>query len=305
MEKEYYIKKWLEGSLSEEERKDFEATEDYRSLERLSKNISAFKAPDFDAEEELKQLNARKSKGGKVVAMNWVRPLLKIAAVFLLMFGAGYFYISINDTSNFQETISLVKEPFYLPDSSQVILNANSELKYSSNNWENKRLAELNGEGFFKVAKGSKFEILTESGTVTVLGTEFNVKMRQNYFEVICYEGAVEVKSPRRKVILKPFQTFRIVNGVTSEGRVSLNSSPSWVEGESTFESVPLLHVIEEFERQYEITVDWGDLDTTQLFSGRFTHSEIYLALRSIAVPLNFEYQIDGNQVIFRSGHKE
>ena len=301
MDQQIYIKKWLEGTLSEEEKGIFEGSKEYKSLEKLSKTTLAFKAPTYSTEEELAKLHRSKANAAKGVMVNWIRPLLSMAAIFLLVSGIGYFYFT-NDTSNSEKAISSIKETIFLPDSSQVILNTHSELKYSNEGWDNRRQVELTGEGFFKVNKGSKFEILTESGTVKVLGTQFNVKMRRNYFEVTCYEGAVEVETFQKKLILKPLQMFSIINGVTSEGEVSFQSSPSWIEGESTFVSTPVIHVIEEFERQYKTSVDWKGLDNGQLFTGRFTHHDIELALKSITMPLNLEFQLDGNHVIFKSG---
>ena len=46
---------------------------------------------------------------------------------------------------------------------------------------------------FLKVEKGKTFTVKTNYGEVEVLGTVFNVKSRDYAFEVICYEGSVEV----------------------------------------------------------------------------------------------------------------
>ena len=50
MDKNYYIKKWLDGTLTDEELKTFKASDDYQSLERLSNAVQAFKAPEFEVE---------------------------------------------------------------------------------------------------------------------------------------------------------------------------------------------------------------------------------------------------------------
>jgi Fe2+-dicitrate sensor, membrane component len=65
-----------------------------------------------------------------------------------------------------------------------VNLNSSSQLSYSKNKWDSKREVTLNGEAFFKVSKGSTFDVITLNGKVSVLGTQFNVKQRENYFEV-------------------------------------------------------------------------------------------------------------------------
>ena len=41
-----------------------------------------------------------------------------------------------------------------LPDHSEVVLNADSEITYKKSNWDTNRKLELQGEAYFKVAKG-------------------------------------------------------------------------------------------------------------------------------------------------------
>ena len=92
-------------------------------------------------------------------------------------------------------------------------LNAKSLLAFNKKDWKQEREVELDGEAFFKVAKGSSFNVITKSGTVTVYGTQFNVKQRDNYFEVICYEGLVGVTYNSQETKLKPGDSFLIIDG--------------------------------------------------------------------------------------------
>ena len=100
MENEKYIEKWLNGSLSEEEQLVFEKTDEYGSLIKLDKAVQAFKAPEFDVQKELDQLNQRKRRSGKVVQMSWIQPLLRVAAVVTLAF-IGYYFIFFNATTTY------------------------------------------------------------------------------------------------------------------------------------------------------------------------------------------------------------
>ncbi len=296
MSNEEYIQKWLEGTLSEEEKSVFAQREAYRSLERLSKAIVSFKAPEFNVQGELQRLQSKKAFGKKtkVVAMPWLRPLLRAAAVLIAVAGGFLFFISAPVTT--VKTLAAEKTELYLPDSSIVTLNAFSTITYRHKNWEKNRHVVLDGEAFFKVAKGSRFDVETPAGIVTVLGTQFNVKMRKNYFEVVCYEGLVEVQRAGKAVKLPPNRVFRVVNGVISHDQIATETSPHWLLHESSFESVPFAHVIEELERQYNVTITTKNVKLDQLFTGRFVHTNISLALQSIAIPLNLEYKIDDDQ---------
>lgn len=303
MKDEDYIKKWLEGTLTEEEKQAFEGSGEHQSLERLSNALQAFKAPEYDVTQELSRLQETRSEKtgkGKVVAVNWIKPLLRVAAVFVLL-SAAYIYLTRDSTVTVQ-TLAAEKTEVFLPDSSLVTLNAGSTLEYPEKNWEKQRQVNLNGEGFFKVAKGSRFDVQTSSGTVSVLGTEFNVKNRKGYFEVICYEGLVQVQSQKQVVKLKPNHRFRVINGDVKTDELSSAVAPTWVVGESSFASVPLRFVIQEFERQYDVSVITGDVDIDQRFTGAFVHNDITLALKAITLPVNISYQIQENKQVILSG---
>lgn len=300
MEKEEYIKKWLQGTLNEEGKGFFERTEEYKSLEKLSKSLVFFKAPEYDIHAGYERLRYVRSSKGKVVAMNWLSPFLKIAAVLILMAGSYFFFLY--DAPTLVETMAAEKTELTLPDSSFVVLNAFSRLSFYEKKWKKERRVELEGEAFFKVAKGSGFDVLTSSGTISVLGTAFNVRNRKDYFEVICYEGSVEVQSAHEVVKLLPKQMFRMISGVVDKDNIAADNAPGWRVGESSFKSVPFLYVMQEFERQYNVSVTTRNVDTDQLFTGTFTHSGMSLALKSITIPLNLTYQIAEDKKIVLTG---
>lgn len=293
MSKQEYIEKWLNGTLSDEEKLIFEQTEEYKSLERLSKALPLFKAPDFDIPSEFQHLQTTKQSGrmAKSVTMSWLKPLVRVAAVLILL--AGSYFIFLSNPLTTITTQASEKSELFLPDSSAVRLNASSTLTYHKRNWENKRQVTLQGEAYFNVAKGSTFDVETEKGVITVLGTQFNVKVRAHYFEVVCYEGLVQVQSSQTEIKLEPGRMLRIVNGVIAPGDHTAEQSPAWLAQESAFESVPIAEVFAEFERQYNVTLTTENVNLNQLFTGRFVHTDIHLALKSISIPLDLKYKID------------
>ena len=296
MENDKYIEKWLNDTLSEEELHVFEKTVEYQSLTKLDKALQGFKAPKFDVKKELADLNLRKEKRGKVVKMTWLQPLLRVAAVVTLAF-LGYYFIFFNAPTTIETGIAQ-KTEVELPDQSNVILNALSEISFSEETWQDQRQVKLTGEAFFKVAKGSQFDVETSDGVISVLGTQFNVMARKGYFEVICYEGLVAVKVGQEVVELPPNNVFRIIDGAISTNLKTEDIAPSWLMNESSFKSVPFKLVIEELERQYKITITSENIDLNQLFTGRFTHDNLSLALKSISLPLNLQYkEVEENKI--------
>jgi ferric-dicitrate binding protein FerR (iron transport regulator) len=154
------------------------------------------------------------------------------------------------------------------------------------------------GEAFFKVKEGSTFNVKSTQGTVSVLGTEFVVKDRNNFYEVTCYSGKVEVTSAGNAIILEPHSAFRIINGKEEQYEISNKYEPEWLKGESSFSSVPLYLVLKELERQYQVRVESNNIDLNRLFTGSFTHTNLRLAMESITIPVDLNYEIDEDKIV-------
>jgi len=133
----------------------------------------------------------------------------------------------------------------------------------------------------------------------TVLGTQFNVENRTDFFEVTCYEGVVSVLHQNEERKLTAGTSFLVINGKIIETTVKKNSQPSWTINESSFKSIPLTYVFAELERQFDIKVTTKNINTNQLFTGTFSNTTIKIALESISIPSNIQYKLEGNNVLF------
>jgi ferric-dicitrate binding protein FerR (iron transport regulator) len=298
MDKEYLIKKWLDHDLNAEELEAFKMLEEFESLTKLSQGLDNFKAPDFDEKHSLNRI-AQHLKSNKQKS-NWLKPILRIAAIVLIALGSFWFLNKSSDTIT--STLAAQKITLDLPDASEVSINASSRLIYNKTNWKNNREVKLEGEAFFKVAKGSTFDVKTSDGVVRVFGTQFNVRQRDDYFEVICYEGLVGVfYSNHKQLKLKPGDRFLVLDGeVIVKPRVN-TIQPDWILNESQFESMPYEYVLAEFERQYDVTFDTKSINLKQLFSGNFSHDNYHIAIKAITLPLNLTYSRNKNTITLKS----
>lgn len=297
MKREELIKKWLDNELSPVELKAFEALEDHATLVKLSDSVKRFKAPEYDSEKELQSVLSKINRS-ESPKNNLLKPLMAVAAMVTLFF-AVYYYNSTLDTDI--STLASQKTTIELPDASNATLNALSSITYNNNKWTNKREVRLKGEAFFKVAKGSKFDVITEQGTVSVLGTQFNVKQRTDLFEVICFEGVVGVTQGENYVELRPGDSYLILDGKLIATEKEERDAPSWLNRNSLFKSMPLRVVVDEFQRQYNVTIVSEAIDTTLLFTGMFAHDDIDMALKSITLPFNLKYELKDNSTIVLS----
>ena len=297
MNREELIIKWLDNSLNSQELEQFKALENFDELVKLDKNLNFFKAPEYNTSEGLENILSSVSETKKP-KQNWTSLLTRIAAIFILGFSIFYYTTTLDTTV---ETLASEKSIIELPDGSSTQINALTTLSYNKKNWKSTRDVNLNGEAFFKVKKGSTFNVITENGTVTVLGTQFNVKHRENFFEVICYEGSVSVTNNIKTTVLKPGDSYLILDGKYIAKEKETLKNPNWINNKSYFKSIPFKYVINEFERQYNVKIDTQNTNLSKLYSGSFTHSDINLALKSITLPFNLNYSITENTIYIAS----
>ena len=161
---------------------------------------------------------------------------------------------------------------------------------FNDSDWKESRQLTLDGEAYFKVEKGSTFTVNTNNGSVTVLGTQFNVNSKKDFFDVVCYQGKVRVNSNSLDYILLPTNSFRKINGSSSESSTTQLLQPTWIDGESTFKSVPIKYVITALEDQYNIKIDSELIDDSTIFSGSFPHKNLNIALITVFDALKIRY---------------
>jgi len=295
MDKEYLIEKFLNNELTEAEQSAFESLEDFDLHKNIIENAVYFKANNFSELAAFESIEHRLETTTKVKKLNWITPLMRIAGVFAVGFGI-YFLFFFTTLTNIS-TIAGEKTVIELPDGSIVNLNALSEISYNRDDWNSNRHINLDGEAFFKVAKGKIFDIETSLGKVTVVGTQFNVKKRENFFEVVCYEGIVKITTKDTVKTLLAGDTFRLCDGEVSFSNTSFKE-PQWTKNMSSFKSVPLRLVIIELEQQYNISITYNPDLENLIFTGGFTHNSLQDALKSITVPLELTYKIESSKTV-------
>ncbi|WP_025742532.1 FecR family protein [Aquimarina pacifica] len=305
MDREYLIKKWLSEELTEEENQAFMALDEYDTHLSVLEGAQAFKASevsgDIDFEAILKDV--QKSKLSKVRRIRDYNPLLKIAASVIVVVGLlSLFFLPLDTVVR---TGIGEKATIELPDASEVEINSKSFIRYSKKKWKKDRVVNLTGEAFFKVSKGSKFDVVTQFGKISVLGTQFNVKSREDYFEVACLEGLVLVAQVNQPDInLKAGNAIKIVKGQVYFEENS-QSSLNWMNNVSTFKSEPFGEVLKELERQYEVTFALDNIDVNRIFTGGFVHNNLQDALKSITLPLDLNFRVDeSNHITFHKRKK-
>jgi transmembrane sensor len=291
MKEQHDLAKWLEGKMTEGERLAFERTPEFADYDKIRTYSQLLQAPDFDTDAMYEKVVAEP----KVIPIkpNW---LLRIAAV--LVIGLGLFFATRALTTQTQTAENGDTQIFELPDASQVTLNSGSEIQYNKWSWNSHRSLQLDGEAFFKVTKGKTFDVCTDLGKVTVLGTQFNVKARGKRFEVVCFEGKVRVQSGQTTTLLTPGMHIALENGQPIASADFGGATPSWMQEQISFNAENLDAVIAELERQYDIAITKQNIKTDLKFTGTIPANNLDVALQIIGSAYNFKHSKTGKNSI-------
>lgn len=295
MDKQSLLHKWMNDELTEQQEAMLKADPEMDALMQIAANTSKLEAPEFPEAvvwKNIQQLN----RPAKVRRLQPLKYVIRIAAVFAIVALSYVFWQGMDTDVN---TAIAEKTQVFLPDTSEVALNADSFLTYNEQDWRNARTLRLEGEAYFKVAKGSAFVVETDLGDVTVLGTQFNVFARGQQLKVSCFEGVVSVSLDQQVVTLKAGEALEFTKGSSLKNLTTSLSAPRWLQHESSFENAPLSEVLDELEHYYSVQLEVKDIDLKKRFTGSFTHQDLDIALQSICTPLQMTYSVlDKNKVV-------
>ena len=221
---------------------------------------------------------------------------LAVAASILLVAGMFYSYFSRQiitiSTSNAKQLV------YNLPDGSTININAGSEITYKKYGFTSNRQLTMKGEAFFQIKKGKKFEIKTENGIVTILGTSLNICSREKTFKVSCLTGKVKVQASNNQVIIAPGESVNLIDNslqkVTGE---NIQTMAQWRNGEFNFENTPLSSIFDEIERQFDVKIE-SPIDVNRHFTGSFSNKSLNEALDIVCIPMQLTYEIKTDKSI-------
>ncbi len=179
-----------------------------------------------------------------------------------------------------------------------------------------RRVSLEQGEVFFRVAfhPHRPFEVDTRAGVIRVLGTAFNVKVRNGKMAVDVKQGRVQVAdafSRRKKT-----QTGRVVLAANQgidvglDGRLKalrsceIQEVLAWEQGEVVFKNTPVADVLEELELYHQVTIDLPPVVSNRKISGAFSmrNLEQTLSLVCLAASLQIETKSDSYIVLKEAG---
>ncbi|MDN3669345.1 DUF4974 domain-containing protein [Echinicola jeungdonensis] len=199
------------------------------------------------------------------------------------------------------------KKKVHLPDGSDVILNAASEIRYQEGFGQNNREIILKGESYFKVAKDSLLPFRVHGGNLTTeaLGTAFNVSAYDGETsKVQLVEGKVKVDQENQKaraqesMILNPGEAVLLSEKGFEKDHFDTNTVLLWTKGTIYFEDTPFPEVVKTLERWYGVKIKTeGQFGKNAKVSGEFHRDNLENVLLSIAYAFQFDFSIENKNV--------
>jgi transmembrane sensor len=234
---------------------------------------------------------------------NLYKNLLRVAAVLILgLFGTTLLFYYQPQKQLYSEVVETVSTPyaartnFKLPDGSEIWLNSGSTISFPKQ-FGKERNVELVGQAYFKVVKdGKHFVVKTNSGSVEVMGTSFDIKAyKDENFQTTLVEGSVKIRNNLNQVaMLKPGQQSTISPGSDlSINEVNTNLSTSWKEGKLIFVKEPFQNVAKELERWYNLKIELqGEKLKTLGYTGTIEMETLgeLLELINTTTPINYNF---------------
>lgn len=306
-----YLSKWLDGNLTDEELIEQIGKKEAMKYIQIVSEVDNWVPDHSESLFDPKAITARPK--AKVRTM---RPWLGYAAAaIVLMSIASYFWILLgDDTVTYSSQIGEVREVM-LPDGlSKVTLAPHSEISWETDEWEEavammkesrlkvkktSRNVRLRGKALFEVEKGAPFKVQSQTGSVEVLGTTFEVDDFEEGLNVICFEGKVlaKPKTGAKSVTVNGGVGYLFYEGEWGAKKDISATKPEWLQNQTKFENAPLSQVIKSLEKLYGITVEKGRVNTSRRFTGTIPNDNLEVALRIVFSPFKIEYSQEGKKV--------
>ncbi len=253
---------------------------------------------------------------------------LAAAATVLLAAGAGWLRLADNLSPpspgklGFYETVAAEHRAVDLADGSRIELGAASALSVNFSGSRRTVVLEQ-GEALFEVAKDKDrpFVVVAGSGTITAVGTAFNVRRDTDRVVVTVTEGIVEVAQARRRPATLPpdvpvaedmspaaettltagERAAYDAGGLRRLDDVTPEAATGWREGRLRYRAEALKHVISDVDRYSDKQIILGDGVGELVFTGTVFQDEADDWLMGLEQVFPVEVvPMDGNRVLVR-----
>lgn len=342
---------WLKGQCSFEEQEQWDNwlrknPEQNKELVKQAREVIGAREDEhtlLDSHAEMEKLNRKIDKIDKLVTPSqnffYQRTLWSnkysmgsIVAGILLLFvvlgnvvayKAGYLNGIDTDTKQQAQQQPAIEEyrtdygeklTFRLSDGSNIVLNANSKLRFSSTIEKGLNMEVwLKGEAYFDIAhfdgdQQRMFTVHTDGGNIQVLGTRFTVNTFQDRTQAVLEEGEISVKVKEenleysKEYLLKPGEMARFTafDNKISVKKVNTHVYTSWKEDKFIFDKTPMYEVATRIENTFGIDMVVDKKYADNVLSGSIKSSSVDVLREALEEILNTDIEQQGKKLLIR-----
>lgn len=190
-----------------------------------------------------------------------------------------------------------------LPDSTKVWLNAASSLKFPTAFTGTTRLVELEGEGYFEIAKNEKmpFIVAVNSMRVQALGTHFNIMAYadEKTVNTTLLEGAVLVTAGSSQQKIAPGQRT-VLNTATNNllvEQADVNEAVAWKNGYYYFNRTSVAGVMRQIARWYDVDIVYEGKVPDDEIVGKLPRTAYVSQVLHIMELIGLRFKIEGRTI--------
>lgn len=232
---------------------------------------------------------------------------LRYAAIGLFLITGTWFYALHYFRPASQNLFTEIQVPkgqhvhITMPDGTEAWLRSRSKIKIPTEFEGKTRVVELDGEGFFSVAKNKQkpFIVKTKEYNISVLGTQFNVFAYSDSpsFEANLLEGSIHVYGSEKQdsgIYLKPNEKVTLENNRLIKSASLLMNANYLKNGIFSFNAQSFKQILDYLSVGYDIlfTVKNQELLKNKI-TGKFRqHDSIEYILKALQGTHAFNYKI-------------
>ena len=244
------------------------------------------------------------SAPAKVITINR-RWWLAAAAVAVIAISLFLFKGLLINSPSFNTQYGEIMQQ-HLPDGSDVVLNANSNIRLSKNwNKGENREVWIKGEAFFHVQKTvekTKFIVHTDKFDIVVTGTQFNVVNKQGKANVLLKEGSITILTRDGKEIdMKAGEYYEYVQEDVVKKEVKTENILAWKDNKIDFDNATLNDALLLIKEHYGVNVKLEDESLgNKTLNGIMANNNLDVLLTAIQEALQVQVIHNGDEIIIK-----
>lgn len=238
----------------------------------------------------------------KMGSKNRNRWWLSAAAAIILIIGGAILSKGSDNELKLNTAYGQVSE-YKLPDGSEVMLNANSNLSMKKT-WDvtGDREVWIEGEAFFHVKKTTtKNRFIVHAGELDIIvtGTQFNVVSRKGENNVLLKEGSITLKMPDGKLVkMVPGEYVRIDNKLPRIEVAPEEKVLAWTQAKLVFENTPMTEAAKIISIHYGVKVVLDKSIEEKKISGILPNDNLEVLLKALEATLDFQITRKGKEIV-------